>query len=60
MTSIADSSVTIQTSSESAPTTPCWFGEVVLLTTHLRKQGVFNRIKEQVRGCRGGALAATT
>jgi len=27
MTSIADSSVMIQTSSESVPSTPSWFGE---------------------------------
>jgi hypothetical protein len=40
MTSIADSSVIIQTSSESVPSTPCWLGEVVLIVEHLRKQGV--------------------
>ena len=32
MTSIADGSVNIQTSSESDPSTPSWFGEVVLLS----------------------------
>ena len=37
MTSIADGTVIIQTSAESAPSTPSWFGEVVLLATHLRK-----------------------
>ncbi len=31
MSSIADSSVTIQTSSQSVPSTPCWFGEVTLI-----------------------------
>jgi hypothetical protein len=31
MTSIADEAVSIQTSSMSIPSTPLWFGEVVLL-----------------------------
>ena len=31
-----DGSVIIQTSAESVFSTPSWFGEVVLLTTHLR------------------------
>jgi hypothetical protein len=31
MTSIADGSVKIQTTAESNPSTPSWFGEVVLL-----------------------------
>ena len=52
MTSIADGSVCIQTSSESVPTTPSWFGEVVLLTAHLRKHGVLSKITEQVRFAR--------
>ena len=32
MTSIADGSVKIQTTSESVPSTPSWFGEVVLIS----------------------------
>ena len=52
MTSIIDGSVCIQTSSASVPATPSWFGEVVLLTTHLRKHGVFHKIIEQVRFAR--------
>src|SRR5258708_33178112 len=52
MTSIADGSVCIQTSSESIPATPSWFGEVVLLTAHLRKHGVFNKINKQARFAR--------
>ena len=60
MISIADGAVCIQTSSESVPATPSWFGKVVLLTAHLRKHGVFNKINEQVRGCRGDASDATT
>ena len=52
MTSIADSSVIIQTSSESVPSPPCWLGEVVLLVEHLRKQGVLAAIEERVRFAR--------
>ena len=52
MTSIADGSVCIQTSSEAVPAPPSWFGEVVLLTAHLRTHGVLNQINEQVRFAR--------
>src|SRR6266699_2778480 len=52
MTSIADGSVKIQTTSESNLATPGWFGEVVLLTAHLRKQGVLSKISERVRFAR--------
>ena len=52
MTSIADSSVSIQTSSESVPSPPGWLGEVVLLVEHLRKQGVLAAIDEHVRFAR--------
>jgi len=52
MTSIADSSVIIQTSSESVPATPCWLGEVVLIVEHLCKQGVLTAINERVRFAR--------
>jgi hypothetical protein len=52
MTSIADSSVSIQTSSESVPSTPCWQGEVVLIVEHLRKQEVLVAINEHVRFAR--------
>jgi hypothetical protein len=31
MTSIADSTVTIQTSSQSVPSTPSWFGQVTII-----------------------------
>jgi hypothetical protein len=44
MTSIADGSVHIQTSAESVPSTPCWFGEVALIVKHLRKNGVLAKI----------------
>ena len=49
MTSIADGSVKIQTTSESHPSTPSWFGEAVLLIGYLRKHGVLSKISEQVR-----------
>jgi len=52
MTSIVDGSVDIQTSSESVTATPSWFGEVVLLTVHLRKHDVLNKMTEQVRFAR--------
>ncbi len=44
MTSIADVSVCIQTSSESVPATPSWFGEIALIVPYLRKQGVLSAI----------------
>jgi hypothetical protein len=52
MTSIADGSVIIQTSSESVPAPPSWFGEVALMAAHLRKQGVLTKISERVRFAR--------
>jgi hypothetical protein len=52
MNSIADGSVIIQTSCESVPSTPSWFGEVVLIVEHLRKQGVFDALSKQVRFAR--------
>ena len=52
MTSIADGSVIIQTSSESVPSIPSWFGEVALIAAHLRKQGILSKISERVRFAR--------
>src|SRR6266699_4513159 len=52
MTSILNSSVIIQTSSESIASTPSWFGEVALMIEHLRKQGVLTKICERVRFAR--------
>src|SRR5258708_24960318 len=52
MTNIADGSVIIQTSAEFVASTPTWFGEVVLLATHLRKHGVLCKISEEVRFAR--------
>jgi hypothetical protein len=52
MISIADGSVKIQTTAESNPSPPSWFGEVVLLIGSLRKHGVLSKISEQVRFAR--------
>jgi hypothetical protein len=52
MTSIAYSSVSIQTSAHSVPSLPGWFGEVTLLAHHLRRQGVLAALEEQVRFAR--------
>src|SRR5260370_12933450 len=52
MSSIADSSVTIQTSSESVPGTRGWLGEVALIAHYLRHQGVLALIEERVRFAR--------
>lgn len=52
MTSMADSSVNIQTSAESVPAPPSWFGEVVLMVTHLRQHEMLTKISERVRFAR--------
>ncbi len=52
MNCISDSSVIIQTSSESVPSTPSWFGEVTLLASYLRKHQVLAQINERVRFAR--------
>ena len=52
MTSITDGSVKIQTTSEPNPSTPAWFGEVVVMSSYLRKHRVLSKINEQVRFAR--------
>jgi hypothetical protein len=52
MTSIADGSVIIQTSAESVPAPPSWFGEVVLISSFLRTHNVLSKITERVRFAR--------
>ncbi len=52
MTSIVESSVTIHTTDSLAPCPPPWFGEVVLLITHLKTQGVLTKLCERVRFAR--------
>jgi hypothetical protein len=53
MASIVEKTVVIQTTSECVPSTPSWFGEVVVISGYLRKQGVLTAINEQVRFARG-------
>ena len=52
MTSIADSSVKIQTTSESNFSTPAWFGEVVVISRYLHTHGALSKITEHVRFAR--------
>jgi hypothetical protein len=52
MTTIAYSPVNIQTSTQSVPSIPAWFGEITLMTHHLQRQGVLAEISEQVRFAR--------
>jgi hypothetical protein len=46
---MADSPVSIQALSWSEPSTPSWFGEVVLISRYLQKHGTLSKINEQVR-----------
>jgi hypothetical protein len=43
MNSIADGSVMIQTSADALPCPPPWWGELVLLSQHLRQQGILTQ-----------------
>ncbi len=52
MVSITDSSVTIQTSPQSVPSTPSWFGEVALIAHYLRRIGVLSAMEGRVRFAR--------
>ncbi len=52
MNSITDSTVIIQTTSHSVPSTPSWFGEVVVMAQSLRRRGVLAKISERVRFAR--------
>ena len=52
MSSIADSQVSIQTSAQSVPSTPFWFGEVAVIAHYLRRLGVLSAIEERVRFAR--------
>ncbi len=52
MTSIADSTVIIQTSSQSVPSTPAWFGEVTVMAHSLKRLGVLSTFEERVRFAR--------
>ncbi len=48
MVSSKDSGVFIQTSSQSVPSTPSWFGEVAVIVQYLRHVGVLATIEERV------------
>jgi hypothetical protein len=52
MNSIADSSVIIQASSHAVPSTPSWFGEVVVIAQYLRRMGILAKMCERVRFAR--------
>jgi hypothetical protein len=52
MSSIASSAVSIQTSPQSVPSTPSWFGEVAIIVHHLRGLGLLDAIAHQVRFAR--------
>jgi hypothetical protein len=52
MDSIADGSMIVQTSCQSVPSTPTWFGEVALIVQHLRKHEILSALGEQVRFAR--------
>src|SRR5205807_8983818 len=52
LSSIADFSVSIQTSSQSVPSTPCWLGEVTLIAHFLKRLGVLTAIENRVRFAR--------
>lgn len=49
MSSIADPSVIVQSSSQEVFRPPSWFGEVVVIVTHLRQQGNLAKICERIR-----------
>ena len=52
MSSIAPLVVSIQTSPQSVPSTPSWFGEVALIVQHLIRLGLLDAIAQHVRFAR--------
>lgn len=52
MSSIAPSAVSIQTSPQSIPSTPQWFGEVTLIAHYLTHLGLLDATAQQVRFAR--------
>jgi hypothetical protein len=52
MNSMIDSTVIIQTTSHSVPSTPSWFGEMVVIARYLQRMGVLAKISERVRFAR--------
>ena len=49
---MVDSPVSIQAISRPEPSTPSWFGEVVLLAKYLRKHGILTKLSEGIRFAR--------
>ena len=52
MNSIADGSVIVQTSCQSVPSTPSWFGEAVLVVQYLRRHDILTALTERIRFAR--------
>ncbi|HEX7736497.1 MAG TPA: hypothetical protein VF458_16730 [Ktedonobacteraceae bacterium] len=52
MTHLAHGLVQIQATSESSPSPPSWFGEVVVIIEYLHKHGALTKISERVRFAR--------
>lgn len=52
MVSITDSSITIQTSAQSVPSIPSWFGEITLTAHYLKHLGLLATLAEKVRFAR--------
>src|SRR5436309_10521328 len=52
MVSITDATGTIQTSPQSVPSTPSWFGEVAVIAHALGQRGVLSQMAERVRFAR--------
>lgn len=52
MNRITSAAVPIQTSSQSVPCSPFWFGEIVLISSHLCQQSMPAAINERVRYAR--------
>src|SRR2546421_3151605 len=52
VSSISDFSVSIQTFSQSVPSTPSWLSEVTLIAHSLKRQGVLTAIENRVRFAR--------
>jgi hypothetical protein len=52
MAPLASSAVMIQTSPQSVPAAPSWFGEVVVIAHYLTRVGLLDTISEQVRFAR--------
>ena len=49
MNTIADGSMMIQTFADPQPCPPPWWGELVLLSQHLKQQGILTQLAESIR-----------